>query len=279
MNTSLHRFAAVGAVLALGACAGPTPSEGSGQSTAPVSNPDSTHPWVMQQTSASDYALPQGIQPLYGAIAASASPRRIASPPIAATIRPSREIFGFAFGNSSLGDPTYGYPAWSFDLLTTIAYFGLSTAWDGTIVKSGSGWTTWNSAALTGMVNAAHAHNVRVILSANLHDFSASSTSTMCAALHPIHRATTVNAFAAEVARMHVDGVNLDYEGTNATCSGGYTTQAGMTALAQEFRAKMPSSYIAVDTYSGSASANTGYFNIPALNPYVNSFFVMAYDM
>ena len=94
-------------------------------------------------------------------------------------------MFGFAFGNASLGDPVYGYPAWSMNLLSTIAYFGLTINWDGQIVSSGSGWTTWNSPALTGLVSTAHANHVKVILSLNLHVFSGSPTSTMCAALHP----------------------------------------------------------------------------------------------
>jgi hypothetical protein len=108
---------------------------------------------------------------LYGA--AKSSVGQQVTVPRAATIPPlQREIFGFAFGNSSLADSTYGYPAWSFNLLTTIAYFGLTIDWDGTIIQSGSGWTTWNSSALTGLISTAHANRDRVIVSVNLHSFT-----------------------------------------------------------------------------------------------------------
>ena len=213
---------------------------------------------------------------------------RGSAPLTAGSVPPlQREIFGFAFGNSSLGDATYGYPGWSFNLLTTIAYFGLTIDWDGTIIQSGSGWTTWNSTTLTNMIAMAHSYNDRVILSVNLHNFTTDPSSTMCAALHPTHRAVTVSQIVAQIQRVNADGVNIDYEGDNTTCAYQVgTTQYGpdlqyeVTRLAAEFRAQLPSPYyIAVDTYSGSAGDNSGFFNIPALAPYVNSFFVMTYDM
>src|SRR5712692_10752443 len=52
--------------------------------------------------------------------------------------RLSKEVFGFALG-SSLSDGTLGYPSWNFDLLTTVAYFGLHVNWDGTFAND-SGW-------------------------------------------------------------------------------------------------------------------------------------------
>jgi spore germination protein YaaH len=235
----------------------------------------------MQQTSNGDATDGGMIQPLYGAVGGNTTASSIKTVGVlsSTTPRPRGEVFGFAFGNASLADPTYGYPAWSMNLLTTIAYFGLTMAWDGSILQSGSGWTTWNSSQLTGLVSVAHANGVRVILSINLHDFSAKNNSTMCAALHPRNRATTVAATAAQIAKMGVDGVNIDYEGTNTTCYYGATLQSEMTALVREMRAKLPKAYIAVDTYSGSAGDSTGFFNIPDMAPYVDSFFVMAYDM
>jgi len=238
----------------------------------------------MEQTAGGDSTAGGTVQPLWDPTKATTSQSAAAPISTAALLtttapRPRGEVFGFAFGNASLADPTYGYPAWSMNLLTTIAYFGLTIDWNGTIEQGGSGWTTWNSSQLTGLVSTAHANGVRVILSINLHDFSASPTSTMCAALYPTRRATTVAATAAQVAKMGVDGVNIDYEGTNATCSYGFTLQSAMTALVKEMRAKLPKAYIAVDTYSGSASTSSGFFNIPAMAPYTNSFFVMAYDM
>lgn len=190
-----------------------------------------------------------------------------------------REVFGFAFANSSLGDPTYGYPSWHFDLLSTVAFFGLSIQWDGTIIQSDSAWATWTSSTATNFIATAHAHGTRVILSINLQDFNGSSTSTMCAALHPLHRKVTVAQTVAQIRRMGVDGVNIDYEGLNATCAYGPTTRSEMTSLVAEMRAALPSAYIAVDTYAGAAADPYNFFDVPGMAPYVDTFFVMAYDM
>ncbi|MDX6547817.1 MAG: hypothetical protein QOG33_1367, partial [Gaiellales bacterium] len=282
MKRILHSLVALAAVVSVALGTAPPALGGAADPVLP-SAADATHTWVMEQT-ANDLANASPIDPRLVSAVQSAPVKALAP---AATIPPlQREVFGFAFGNASLGDSVYGYPSWNMSLLTTIAYFGLTINWDGTIIPSGSGWTTWNSAALTGMVAAAHAHHVRVILSLNLHVFSGSATSTMCAALHPTHRKVTVAATVAQIARMHIDGVNLDYEGSNTKCAYqvgttiyGKDLRFEMASLAKEMRVALPSAYIAVDTYSGSAGDSLGFFDVPAMAPSVNSFFVMTYDM
>src|SRR5689334_203590 len=84
-----------------------------------------------------------------GVHARATAPQQVASnakasaPIAAASPRLRREVFGFAFGNSSLADRTYGYPAWRLQLLSTVAYFGLDVRSDGAIVQGGAGWSTW----------------------------------------------------------------------------------------------------------------------------------------
>src|SRR5438874_3376891 len=276
-------LAAATAVAMLSGTAAPT--SGAAVPARPLAAADATRPHVldlaMRDLASQGPDAPAAYTPIRASLRGSAPLTAGSVPPL------QREIFGFAFGNSSLGDSTYGYPGWSFNLLTTIAYFGLTIDWDGTIIQSGSGWTTWNSTTLTNMIAMAHSYNDRVILSVNLHNFTTDPSSTMCAALHPTHRAVTVSQIVAQIQRVNADGVNIDYEGDNTTCAYQVgTTQYGpdlqyeVTRLAAEFRAQLPSPYyIAVDTYSGSAGDNSGFFNIPALAPYVNSFFVMTYDM
>ena len=284
MNRSTPGSVAVALLLVVVGLANPAPN----QRTSPQidSQADATHPRVMAEAERNLATAGLPTEGLYAASAGTLGPL----PKAASTTLPplQREVFGFAFGNASIGDRTYGYPAWSFDLLSTIAYFGLTIDWDGTIETNGSGWTSWNSSALTAMVAAAHAHHVRVILSVNLHNWTyADGKSTICAALHPTHRAVTVAAITAQVKRMGIDGVNLDYEGNNAVCYYQVgTTQYGpniqyeVTQLAIEFRAALPKPYyIAVDTYSGSAADTKGFFDVRTMAPYVDSFFVMAYDM
>ena len=67
----------------------------------------------------------------------------VAQARIAATAsHTSREIFGFALA-SSLSDPTVGYTSWNFDLLSTVAYFGLHVDTTGHFAND-NGWSVWN---------------------------------------------------------------------------------------------------------------------------------------
>ena len=187
---------------------------------------------------------------------------------------PQREVFGFAL-LSSLADPTIGYPSWNFSLLSTVAVFGLHIQTDGHIAND-SGWAVWSSSQMTGLLSKAHAAGVKVVATIILQDFSA-GTPTMCAGL--TNRANTVSQTVAAVAAKGADGVNLDYEGLNTTCPNGQTARAMMTDLAHQMRSALPAgSYLSVDTYASSAGDPAGFFDVAGMNPYVDSFFVMAYD-
>jgi spore germination protein YaaH len=191
-----------------------------------------------------------------------------------------REVFGFV-NAGNLGSPTVGYPSWNFSLLSTVAYFGLQVnSGDGSIVQGNTGWNVEHSATMGGLMNAAHAAGARVILSINLHDFSASPTNQVCQGLIPANAQTTISQAVAQQAASGADGLNVDYEGTNTPCANGQTSRAALVAFVKNLRAAMPNgSYLAVDTYSGSAEDNLEFFDVPGLAPSVDAFFVMAYDM
>jgi spore germination protein YaaH len=204
-----------------------------------------------------------------------AAPQPAAQISQASPRQPSREVFGFGLA-SSLSDPTVGYPSWNFSLLSTVAFFGLHINWDGTIV-SDSGLTVWNSTTLTSLLSTAHSNGTKVVLTIVLQDFQP-GTPNMCAGL--INRAVTVGQAVAQVKAKGVDGLNVDYEGLNGTCQNGQTSQSMMTDFARQLRAALPTgSYLSVDTYASSAADSLGFFDIPGLNAYVDSFFVMAYDL
>jgi len=209
--------------------------------------------------------------------ASTAAPVKAAA---VATGRPIREIFGFALAGR-LADPNVGYASWNFDDLSTVAFFALHIAASGGVIHDTS-WTIWNSATLTGLVSTAHAHGVKVVVAIT----APSARADQCSALY--NDQVTVTQIVAEVQAKGVDGVNIDYEGSLANCNTTPPTtptsnQALVTRLAKDMRAGLDavnaSYYLSIDTYSGSAMGSDGFFNIPALNPYVDSFFVMAYDM
>jgi GH18 family chitinase len=189
--------------------------------------------------------------------------------------KPSREVFGYAL-SGSLGDPNWGYSSWNWSLLTTVAYFGLRISDDGSIV-SDSGWATWNSSLVTAMMSTAHASSTKVVVTLILHDFSPGNPD-MCAGL--ANRATTVAQAVATVRARGADGVNVDYEGLNGVCPNGDTGRAMMTDFVAQLRAALgTASYLSVATYAGAATDSLGFFDIAAMSPYADSFFVMAYDL
>lgn len=200
----------------------------------------------------------------------------------AAVSGPNREIFGFATAGS-LGDSTIGYPSWNFNLLSTVAFYAVRVNYNGVLIAD-SNWNVFDGPTFTNLVNTAHSHGVKVVVVLR-NGFS--DTVDFCDMLY--NGSVTVQQIVNQVVLKGIDGVNIDYEGQLAQCSPtnpaftAQSTQSLLTAFAKDMRAGLdavhPGYYLSIDTYSGSAGGNDGFFNIPDLNQYVDSFFVMAYDM
>ncbi|HVH63538.1 MAG TPA: glycosyl hydrolase family 18 protein, partial [Candidatus Dormibacteraeota bacterium] len=188
----------------------------------------------------------------------------------------SHEVFGFALA-SSLGDPTLGYPSWNFSLLSTVAFFGLHVQDDGTFAAD-SNWAVWNSPTFTNFVNAAHASGTKVVLTIILQDFSA-GTPHMCSGLW--HFPTTVSNSVNQMRAKGLDGINVDYEGLNGSCGNADPSWArhDFSQFIMSLRNSTQGSVLSVDSYASSASDSLGFFDIPALGPLIDYFFVMAYDL
>jgi spore germination protein YaaH len=207
-----------------------------------------------------------------GVVGSVGKPQTLALP--ASPNKLQREVFGFV-NASNLGDRNVGFPSWNMTLLSTVAFFSLQVnAGDGNLVTNTTGWYVYHSPTMTSFVAAAHASGTRVIVSVNLH-----GTSQVCAGLIPVNQQNTINQIVAQVKNAGIDGVNINYEAENVLCPSGNTSRAGMTAFTAGLRAAMPTGYIAIDTYSGSAEDNLEFFDITGLAPYVDAMFVMAYDM
>jgi spore germination protein YaaH len=210
--------------------------------------------------------------------ALAAAPRTVQPLTVSAS-HPQREVFGFV-NAGSLGNSSYGYPSWDFSLLTTVAFFGLHVnSGDGHLVATDTAWAVYHSATMTNFVNRAHANGVRVIVSINLHDFSTDPNNQVCQGLIAANADQTVAWTISEMQQAGIDGINVNYEGTITTCANGLTNRAQLTDFVRKLRTAMPAGgYLAIDTFVGSAEDNLEFFDITGLAPYVNSFFVMAYD-
>jgi Glycosyl hydrolases family 18/Repeat of unknown function (DUF346) len=183
----------------------------------------------------------------------------------------SREVLGFApyWALSASG-------SWNYDLMTTVAYFGLSLKGDGSFDNTDSGWSGLNSQQLVNLIDSAHRSGDRVVLVVKC--FDAGTVNQLVT--NPGARQTAIANTLSAVRAKNLDGVNVDLEGTSAGYPG---VQAGvnsfMTELGGAVHQWRSSAFLTIDTYSGSASWDGGIFNIRSLAPLVDAIFVMAYDM
>ena len=201
----------------------------------------------------------------------SAGPRVATPLAVPYTGKLQREVFGFAPYWSLAQNAN-----WNYGLLSTIAYFGLDVNGDGSFATTTRGWTGWNSQDLTDVINRAHAAGDRVVVVIKAFD-EATINSIVTTGAGQTAITNTINAIASR----NLDGVNVDFEGSsNASYP---NIQQGMSnfvaQLSTQVHQRFVGSMVSVDTYSGSASWDGGFFNIGALAPAVDAFFVMAYDM
>lgn len=149
------------------------------------------------------------------AITASArtSAATVATAAAAAGLR--RQVFGFLPYWELSGAST----SLNYGVLTTIAYFSVGANSAGNLLKRNSdgslttGWAGWTSSSLTSVINAAHSHGTRVVLTASVFAWSSGGAATQKALLgSSTARLNLARQLAAAVRDRGADGVNLDFE-------------------------------------------------------------------
>jgi spore germination protein YaaH len=166
----------------------------------------------------------------------------------------SREVFGY-LPYWALTDSLVAHL--DYDLLSTIAYFGVPATSTGTLNKSGVGWNGWNSATMTNVIDQAHAEGVKVVLTVTMmawnYDYTAMSTLLNSST----RRTQLANEIAATVAARNADGVNLDFEPMPNSLESEYT------AFVRKVKAELvrvgAGSYLTVAATGGAASWDEGY--------------------
>lgn len=185
-----------------------------------------------------------------------------------------REVLGFAPYWALANHQQSG---WNYSLLSTVAYFGLNFNADGTFNQTDNGWAGWSSADMTDMMSRARGVGDRVVVVIKAFD-----NATICSVVYGAAQ-TAVSSTINAIQSKSLDGVNVDFEGSNTTCPNGQSLQSGLTAfmsmLSSGVHQAVPGSFVTIDTYSGAASWDAGEFKIGDLAPVVDAMFVMAYDM
>lgn len=185
----------------------------------------------------------------------------------------SREVFGFApywaVSGGTLSDMRY-------DLVSTVAYFGLSVNASGGL-NNDAGMSTFNSSAFAAMVNTAHASGDRVVLVATCFD---DSTINSVVSNQAVGQAAINNLIAAAKSK-GLDGVNIDFEGSTGPSYPNIQTNftTWVAALSSQVHTAIAGSQVTVDAYAGSASWDGGFMRVDTLAPSVDALFIMAYDM
>ena len=146
-----------------------------------------------------------------------------------------REVFGFLpYWEVNASDLSIQY-----DKISTIAYFGVGAAGDGTLMKLDSdgsvttGWGGWTSSRMTSILNEAHRTGTRVVLTVQSFGWNTSGLNRQKQLLgSATNRLRLARAIVAAVRDRGADGVNLDFE----PLASGYGPQ--FTALARTIRAE-----------------------------------------
>ncbi|MGZ6339553.1 MAG: hypothetical protein ACXWNG_04230, partial [Candidatus Limnocylindrales bacterium] len=132
-----------------------------------------------------------------------------ASPTLDASSNLRRQVFGF-LPYWELGAPG---TVLNYDLLSTVAYFGMNSDSAGNLPTSGTQWSGWWSSALTNVINAAHAKGTRVVLTIELFAWTTSQGNAQATFLaSPSAQLNLARQAAAAVRARGADGVNVDFE-------------------------------------------------------------------
>ena len=144
-----------------------------------------------------------------------------------------------------------------YDLVTSIAYFGVPVNADGTLSSSGVGWSGWASADMTDVINRAHARGVRVLLTVTMMAWDGNYTPMSNLLNSAGNRDRLAGQIAAAVKARNADGVNLDFEPMPNSL------QAQYTSFVRDVKAKLlatgAGSYLTVAATGGAASWDEGY--------------------
>jgi len=210
----------------------------------------------------------RGASPVANLVPATTVPAP--APPSIANQPPLKphEVFGFA-------------PYWTlaqsagFNVndISTLAYFSIDVNANGTLDESGPGWDGYESQNLSDLITRAHGAGDRVVLTVNCFDQHSLDQLTSS----PTAPATLSSALLSAIETKNLDGVNLDFEGNGSADQAGLTHL--VTGVSAALHAANPHYQVTMDTYASSAGDTGGFYNIAALAPAVDGFFVMEYGL
>lgn len=184
-------------------------------------------------------------------------------------LKSSKEVFGFA-------------PFWTidkldgidFEVLTTLAYFGVPVLGDGTLDKTDPGYTTFKSQKATDIFKRAHASGTRVVLTLT----QMGNYQILTLLDNPEAQEYAISSAVEEVEKRGIDGINVDFE-YNGDPGEGYRQKFTkfVADLTSRMHALNPNSKVTVSVYAASVK-DPKIYDIGALSSVSDGIFMMAYD-
>ena len=214
---------------------------------------------------------------------AAAEPMSATSEQVATAGLPNglrKQVFGFLpywmLTDSALDDLNY-------HLVSTIAYFSVGASKDGYLVKGttsnpSTGWAGWKSAAMTQVIDRAHASGVKVVLTVTMMAWNAASADRQAALLgSSTARSRLVRQIVSAIEARGADGVNLDFEPLATSLRDEYVSFTRQ--LKRGLRNAGVGANLTVCVMAGAATWATGY-DVAGLTASgaADALFVMGYD-
>ena len=164
---------------------------------------------------------PRPVDSATGPPAPPADPTAFTLParPTTATAASARDLRRQVFGFLPYWELTDASTRLRYDLLSTIAYFGVGVTPAGDLVKRDAsgrtsvGWAGWTSSRMTTVIDEAHRHGTRVVLTVQSFAWTTGQARNQSALLgSAVARLKLARQIAAAVRDRGADGVNLDFE-------------------------------------------------------------------
>ncbi len=202
-----------------------------------------------------------------GAGDATASPGAPAPlAPGAAGAGPTREVFGY-LPYWELDNGTDAYLR--YDLLTTIAFFGVGYGVDGALITDAPGYRAYMSDRATTIIEQAHAAGVRTVITFQSFDINRNAAFLS----DPTAQTTFIEQALALMAERGADGANIDIEGLSGIYFDEYGAFVG--AFARAAKARNPAAEISVATNANTSGAKMA---AAALADGADRAFIMGYN-
>lgn len=154
------------------------------------------------------------------------------------------------------------WQSYQWDMLTTVAYFGVD-------INSNGDFTNMHSWPVTSLINTAHANGVRVVLVGIL--FNSDAIATLLNS--STRRQNLIDNLVNTVQNAGADGVNIDFEGMPGGQRSNFVTF--MSDLTDAFHSNIPGSQVTVDMPAVDWSDN---FDVGSLASACDGLMIMGYD-